>query len=183
MAATKSAALVVLSAPTGVDDTPLKAGSVSRLILRLEPLQQQPPAPVIDLDAATRTNGAKSATLTRWSAAAAAAQDGCLVLDPEGRVVSLSARAAELLDCSDGGAIGRPLLDVVTLIDFDSGETDPPYVDRIPPLAVLSGGSAVHSLIRIRHADDARTTLDVCSVALHDVVGVVVGSISFLSLL
>lgn len=152
-----------------------------RLILRLEPLQAQAAPPVIDLEAATRSNGAKNATLSRWSAAAAAAQDGCLVLDAEGRVVSLSAQAAELLGCSDRGIIGRPLLDVITLIDFDSGDTEPPYADRVAPLAVLVGGAAVHSLMRLRHPDDARATLDVCSVALHAPGGRVVGSLSFLA--
>jgi PAS domain-containing protein len=172
-----------------------KAGSVPRLILRLEPL---PGAhPVIDLNAARSPNGVAApstieaatapsngkpdTSMARWSAAAAAAPDGCLVIDPAGRIVSLSAAAADLLDAGGAGSVGRPLLDVVSLIDFDSGDRAPDYARRIPPLAVLSGHGAVHSLLRVRHADDARVTLDVCSVPLHDTHGAIIGSLSFLA--
>jgi PAS domain-containing protein len=150
---------------------------VPSLILRLEPLQ--PPPVVVDVDEPADS----STPLGRWSAAVAAAQDACLVLDPDGRVVSLSATAAELLDCSDDGVIGRRFADIAALIDFETGETDPDYVSRIPPLAVLSGGGMGRSLIRVRHSDDAPVTLDVCAMALHDAAGRVVGSLSWFATL
>src|SRR5579884_3807978 len=132
------------SAGVQVIESRRQAEFVPSLILRLEPLAPESPhrvpsdllgdvssdfpaSPVIDLaaadDAAAEAAPAAGSdpadpTLRRWSAAAAAAQDGCLVLDPQGQVVSLSATAAELLDCSDNGVIGRRLIDVTTLIDF-----------------------------------------------------------------
>lgn len=175
-----------------------QAGSVARLVLRLQRLEVEPPPgagrqdePVPDIDGASahmaavvdlaRQRPTTDTTLGRWSAVAAAAHDACLVLDPQGQVVSLSAAAAELLDCSDAGVIGRPLLDVTTLIDFDTGEPRPPYEHRVPPLAALSSDGIVRGLIRIRHTDDALVTLDVCGMPLHDAAGRIVGSLSFVS--
>jgi PAS domain-containing protein len=187
------------------------AGCVPRLILRLERLQPEaappdstepakpaPPSdsstvpapdvapnglaagPVVDLSGAGPN---ADTTLGRWSAAVAAAQDGCLVVDPQGQVVSLSATAADLLDCSDAGVIGRRFEDVTELIDFESGETTAEYAHRIPPLAALTTGGTVRTLIRVRHRDDSVVTLDVCGMPLHDAAGRVVGSLSFLGLL
>lgn len=148
---------------------------MSSLILRLERLPRQ----AVDVDVARHT-ATDPAPLSRWSAAAAAAQDACVVLDPGGRVVSLSAAAGALLDCSGAGVIGRRLADIVTLIDLDTGEADPDYAERIPPLAALAGGNS-RSLIRVRHSDDGTLSLDVVSVPLHDALGQVVGSLSFLA--
>jgi PAS domain-containing protein len=134
--------------------------------------------PVVDLGL---NGGNPDTVLGRWSAAVAAAQDGCLVLDPQGQIVSLSARAAELLDCSGAGVIGRRLIDVTTLIDFDTGELFPDYAYRVPPLAALSTGSIARSLIRVRHQDDSQVTLDVCGIPLHDAAGRIVGSLSFVN--
>lgn len=167
---------------------------MSSLILRLERLapddapmtdptfaeDASPPMssrPLVDL----ASGGSTETALGRWSAAAAAAQDGCLVLDPDGQIVSLSATAAELLDCSDGGVIGRRLIDVATLIDFDTGELSPDYAERVPPLAALNTGNIARSLIRVRHRDDSPVTLDVCGVPLHDAAGRIVGSLSFVN--
>jgi len=146
------------------------------LVLRLEPLQ---PAPVIlDLE---RVPADVDTALGRWGSAVAAAQDGCLVLDAAGQVVSLSATAAELLGCSDSGVIGRRLVDVTTLIDFESGAADPEYVERTPPIAVLADGGVRRSLIRVRRRDQAPATLDICGMALHDGAGEIVGSLSWLA--
>lgn len=180
--------------PTGVSvPTRRQAGPVPRLILRLERLQPEPAQALADGARANHRMGSvvdlaghlpnTETTLGRWSATAAAAQDGCLVLDPQGHVVSLSATAAELLDCSDAGVIGRRLADVTELVDFDLGEPDPSYADRVPPLAALRSDSIVRSLMRVRHRDDSRVTLDVCGMPLHDAGGRVVGSLSFLNLL
>lgn len=158
---------------------------MSQLILRLERLERAEPAGrarhVVDLGNANRA-AAASTPLARWIAAVAAAHDPCLVLDREGQVLSMSAAAAELFGCSDIGVIGRGLLDVVDVVDFDSGGSNPDYAARIAPLAVLvSGSGLMRSLMRVRRRDAVRVTLDVASAPIHDGARWTVGSITFLA--
>src|SRR5512146_1243235 len=97
--------------------------AVSKLIMRLErlPGSEAPSTPrhVVDLSDHVRAPAA-STPLARWSASVAAAHDPCVVVDVQGQVLSLSASAAELLGCSDAGVIGRPFIDVVDLVDFET---------------------------------------------------------------
>lgn len=159
---------------------------VPKLILRLERLPAaEPPAPperhVVDLGEHPRPPVAAT-PLARWSASVAAAHDACLVVDADGRLLSMSAAAGELLGCSDQGVIGRPLLDVIELVDFETGAAQPAYAPRVAPLGVLQNGSGLtRSLIRIRHSDGSRVTIDAAAAPLHDVRGQVIGSISFLA--
>jgi PAS domain S-box-containing protein len=164
---------------------------VAKLILRLERLPgaardgESPLAPsarhVVDLGDHGRSPVA-STPLARWSAAVAAAHDPCLVLDLEGQVLSLSVSGAELLGCSDAAVIGRPLLDVLHLVDFDTGALDPDYAARIAPLAVLQSGSGLmRSLLRVRTREGDRLTVDASSAPLHDVRGETIGSLTFLA--
>jgi PAS domain S-box-containing protein len=157
---------------------------VPKLILRLErlPSAESPVAPrhVVDLGDHNRAPAA-STPLARWSASVAAAHDPCLVLDAQGQVLSLSVSAAELLGCSDAGVIGRRLLDVVELVDFDSGAVRPDYAMRVAPLAVLNGNGLMRSLLRVRHHDGSHLTIDTSSAPLHDVRGEIIGSLSFLA--
>jgi len=158
---------------------------VSKLILRLEHLApaDSPSADrhVVDLGENGRSAVA-STPLARWSASVAAAHDPCLVVDAEGQVLSISASAAELLGCSDAGVIGRRLLDVIELVDFDTGAPQPDYAGRIAPIAVLTTGNGLtRSLVRVRHRDDTRVTIDASAAPLHDVRGQVIGSIAFLA--
>src|SRR3954462_5841663 len=87
---------------------------VPKLIMRLERLPGADNGPgarhVVDLGENGRAPAA-STPLARWSASVAAAHDPCVVVDVQGRVLSLSASAAELLGCSDAGVIGRSLTD------------------------------------------------------------------------
>ena len=148
------------------------------------PASATPEAPsrhVVDLGNSHRAAVA-STPLARWIAAVAAAHDACVVLDRDGKVLSMSAGAAELLGCSDIGVIGRGLLDVVEVVDFDSGGLNPDYAARIAPLAVLAKGSGLmRSLLRVRRRDAARVTLDASSAPVHDGGGWTVGSITFLA--
>ena len=162
---------------------------MSELILRLERLERTgrtlPPdgraRDVVDLGNANRAAVA-STPLARWIAAVAAAHDACVVLDRDGQVLSMSAAAAELFGCSDIGVIGRPLLDVVEVVDFDSGGANPDYAARVAPLAVLANGSGLmRSLMRVRRRDAVRATLDVSSAPIHDGGRWTVGSVSFLA--
>jgi len=159
---------------------------VTKLILRLARLDEADGAPVaarhvVDLGDHTRAPAA-STPLARWIATVAAAHDPCLVLDADGQVLSLSTGAAELLGCSDAGVIGRGLLDVIDLVDFDTGTSAPDYAARIAPLAVLTTGSGLmRSLLRVRQSDGTRLTVDASAAPIHDVRGDTVGSFTFLA--
>lgn len=122
-----------------------------------------------------------TAPLARWSATVAAAHDACVLLDPEGHVVSLSVPGATVLGCADAGVIGRPLLDVIKLVDFEAGDSHPDYAQRIPPLAALRFVTLVRGLLRVRQPDDRLITIDAVAAPLHDAAGSVIGSIAFLS--
>jgi PAS domain S-box-containing protein len=158
---------------------------VAKLILRLEALPGSEVGSrtrhVVDLGDHGRAPAA-STPLARWSASVAAAHDPCVVVDVQGRVLSLSVSAAELLGCSDAGVIGRPLLDVIDLVDFETGASRPDYAARIAPLAVLTNSNGLmRSLLRLRHRDGSRLTIDASSAPLHDVRGEIIGSMSFLA--
>jgi PAS domain S-box-containing protein len=119
--------------------------------------------------------------LTRWSAAVAAAHDPCFVIDANGIVISISVAAVELLGCGDMTTIGRHVLDILTLVDLDTGAPDPDYANRITPLAVLDNPGLSRSLIRVRHADGALVSLDTSSAPIRDVTGYPLGSVTFLA--
>jgi len=120
--------------------------------------------------------------LARWSASVAAAHEPCLVLDAHGRVLSLSVSGASLLGCSDVGVIGRPLLSVVDVVDFETGASGPDYAVRVAPLAVLVEGTGLmRSLLRVRLDDGSVRTVDAAAAPIHDVHGSLVGSVTFLA--
>lgn len=175
---------------------------MTKLVLRLEPLALRDvfddapdpePAPVaapaasalplhvVDLESAGLPS-AGPAPLARWVATVAAAHDPCLVLDIDGRVLSVSSSAADVLGCSDVAVIGRPLLDVIDLVDFETGGSQPDYAARIAPLAVLAPNHGLmRSLLRVRRHGNVGRTVDVSSAPLHDANGQTVGSFTFLA--
>jgi PAS domain-containing protein len=160
---------------------------LTKLIFRLEPLQAaqgSSPAParhVVDLGEHARQGGTTS-PLARWIATVAAAHDACLVLDPDAQIASISAAAAELLGCGDTAVVGRALLDVIELVDFETGGSRPDYAPRIAPVAVLAAGSGLmRSLIRLRRSDGGRLTIDASAAPIHDARGETVGSFTFLA--
>jgi PAS domain S-box-containing protein len=134
---------------------------------------------VVDVAAPERLTVATP--LTRWSAAVAAAHDPCFVVDANGILISISVAAVELLGCGETAIIGRHVLDILALVDLDSGAPQPEYADRITPLAVLDNPGLSRSLIRVRHADGALVTLDTSSAPVHDVTGYPLGSVTFLA--
>lgn len=133
------------------------------------------------VDVAAQERIGVATPLTRWSAAVAAAHDPCLVVDSNGIVISISVAAVELLGCGDMTTIGRHILDILALVDLDSGAPEPDYASRITPLAVLDNPGLSRSLIRVRHADGALVTLDTSSAAVRDVTGYPLGSVTFLA--
>jgi PAS domain S-box-containing protein len=135
--------------------------------------------PDIDLAGAERIS--HTISLSRWSAAVAAAHDGCFVLDASGAVVSVSVAAVELLGSGDVTIIGRHILDVITLVDLESGAANPEYAPRITPLVALESPGLARSLMRVRHQDASVVTLDTSSAPIHDVTGNLLGSMTFVS--
>jgi PAS domain S-box-containing protein len=168
---------------------------VPSLILRLESLDDD-----IDSDrdsdpdpAPDRSNGVpsqvdvsdspESATgshrLAGWQAAAESSSDACLLLDARGAVVSASPAAIDALGAAGQPVRGRRLLDVIDVVDLDTGASHPDYAVRITPLATLGGRGLMRSLMRLRCPDGSLVTLDSTSAPLHDADGETIGSISF----
>jgi PAS domain S-box-containing protein len=137
------------------------------------------PARVVDLAASERLGSATP--LSRWSAAVAAAHDGCFVLDRNGVVISISVAAVELLGCGDMAVIGRHILEVINLVDLETGAPNPDYARRITPLVVLDGPGLGRSLIRVRHGDGTSVSLETASAPIHDVSAHLLGSVTFLA--
>lgn len=133
----------------------------------------------VDIAAAERI--ASSSSLNRWSAAVAAAHDGCFVLDVTGAVISVSVAGVELLGSGDGTVIGQHLLDVINLVDLESGAVNPEYAPRITPLVALENPGLARSLMRVRHPDGTVVTLDSSSAPIHDASGQLLGSMTFIS--
>jgi len=141
---------------------------------------QAPDADLRPGDGAVRLVGPPT-PLGRWSEASATSADAALVVDTGGAVVTVSAAAAELLGCGNG-VVGRPLADVLALVDFESGDADPEYSGRIAPLAAVTAGSSLaRSLLRVRHPDGQLVTIDTIAAPLHDGVGRLVGAVCFLA--
>jgi PAS domain S-box-containing protein len=162
------------------------------LILRLEKLEpaaapsevpavlRVPDVGVTGTESAPERPGS-STSLSRWSAAVAAAHDACFVLDATGAVVSISVAGVDLLGCGDETVIGRGILDVIHLVDLDTGSAHPEYASRITPLVVLGAPGLARSLMRVRHDDGTVVTLDSSSAPIHDALAQVLGSITFLA--
>jgi PAS domain S-box-containing protein len=130
----------------------------------------------VDLDSPT---AAASHSLAHWQAAAESSNDACLVLDARGAVVSASPAAIEALGATGQPVRGRRLLDVIDVVDLDTGASHPDYAVRITPLATLGGRGLMRSLMRLRTPDGSLVTLDSTSAPLHDADGATIGSISF----
>ena len=141
------------------------------------PLPGDPP--VVDISAPERTG--TSTPLARWSAAVASAHDACFVLDLNGVLISISIAAIDLLGSGDAPIIGRHILEVIKLVDLESGAPNPDYAPRITALVVLNGPGLARSLMRVRHDDGTVVTLDTSSAPIHDVDAHLIGSVNFLA--
>jgi PAS domain-containing protein len=131
--------------------------------------------------ARARTNDVEP--LASWVAVANGATDACLILDDRGRVAGCSEPAADLLGESRSRMVGRVLVgDVIEIVDFsaDAGPGDS-YALRIPPLLALTSELPTRGLLRVRHGNGRRVTLDAVSAPVHGPGGVLAGSVSFLS--
>jgi PAS domain S-box-containing protein len=122
---------------------------------------------------------AGSHSLAHWQAAAENSSDACLVLDARGSVVGASPAAIEALGAAGQPVRGRRLLEVIDVVDLDTGASHPDYAVRITPLATLGGRGLMRSLMRLRTPDGSLVTLDSTSAPLHHADGTTIGSISF----
>ncbi|MEV5821835.1 hypothetical protein AB0L22_21980 [Micromonospora haikouensis] len=128
----------------------------------------------------------KSDNFGQWSATVTRADEPCLLIDADTRVVAVSASGCELLclGCPDD-VIGLPLLDgCLRLLDFTAhrGELTEQETDKIPPLLALHSGRLARGLLRVQAATAGRTdpTVDAISTpVLTD--GRVAGSLTFFS--
>jgi PAS domain S-box-containing protein len=136
-------------------------------------------ARTVDVIATERLSS--STSLSRWSAAVAAAHDGCFVLDVGGAFISVSVAGVELLGSGDSTIIGRHILDVVKLVDLETGAANPEYAPRITPLVALENPGLARSLMRVRHDGATVVTLDASSAPIHDAAGDLLGSMTFIS--
>jgi len=160
-----------------------------RLVLRLQALpvgsiaEDGSTRHVVDLAPSQRSAPTPTASvLASWSGVVAASHDACLLLDCHGRVVALSPRAGRVLGCGTDGVPGRPLLTLIDLVDFHTGESSPDYAERVAPLAVLQEGiGLVRSLLRVRLPDGSVRTVDAASGPLHDADVGLVGSVTLLA--
>jgi PAS domain-containing protein len=112
---------------------------------------------------------------------ASGSTDACLVLDDRGRVAGCSPPAAEMLGELRQTMLGRVLVgDVIELVDFSAaaGPGDS-YAMRIPPLLALTSEMPSRGLLRVRHGNGKRVTLDAVSAPVHGPSGILAGSVSF----
>ncbi|MER5332706.1 hypothetical protein [Micromonospora sp. NPDC002717] len=122
----------------------------------------------------------------QWSSTVSHADEPCLLIDAETRVIAVSASGCELLCLgTPEDVIGLPLLDGgLRLLDFTAnrGELTEPEIDKIPPLLALSSGRLARGLLRVQaaSADRPDSTVDAISTpVLTD--GLVAGSLTFFS--
>ena len=168
----------------------VRGSGMAKLVLRLQALptgtvaDAAAPRHVVDLVQPRAAPTPTPTTLARWSRVTATSHDPCLLLDDQGRVVSVSTTAGQLLGCGNDGVVGRHLLPLLHLLDFDTGASAPDYAHRVAPLAVLEEGAGlVRSLLRVRHPDGQVRTLDAAAAPLHDGEGRLVGSLTLFALL
>ncbi|MET8280440.1 hypothetical protein [Micromonospora sp. NPDC005174] len=122
----------------------------------------------------------------QWSSTVGRADEPCLLIDADTRVVAISTAGCQLLCLGEpAGLIGRPLLDGgLHLLDFTAnrGELTEAEIDKIPPLLALSSGRLARGLLRVQAASvgcpDA--TVDAISTPLLTD-GAVAGSLTFFS--
>ncbi|MFI6264352.1 PAS domain-containing protein [Micromonospora sp. NPDC051006] len=122
----------------------------------------------------------------QWSSTVSHADEPCLLIDADTKVVAISAAGCELLCLGKPeDLIGLPLLDGgLRLVDFTAnrGELTDQEIDKIPPLLALSSGRLARGLLRVQAAPEGSSdaTVDAISTpVLTD--GSVAGSLTFFS--
>jgi hypothetical protein len=122
----------------------------------------------------------------QWSAMVSHAEEPCLLIDADTRVVAISSAGCDLLCLgAPEDVVGLPLLEGgLRLLDFTAarGELTEQETDKIPPLLALHSGRLARGLLRVQPAGDDTpdATVDAISTpVLTD--GSVAGSLTFFS--
>ncbi|PZG01339.1 hypothetical protein [Micromonospora deserti] len=117
----------------------------------------------------------------QWSCTVSRADEPCLLIDADTRVVAVSASGCELLCLgAPEDVIGLPLLDGgLRLLDFTANRGELTEPDKIPPLLALSSGRLARGLLRVQGASADATVDAISTPVLTD--GAVAGSLTFFS--
>ncbi|MEH0936833.1 PAS domain-containing protein [Micromonospora psammae] len=122
----------------------------------------------------------------QWSATVSHADEPCLLIDADTRVVAISSSGCDLLCLgAPEDVVGLPLLEGgLRLLDFTAArhELTEQETDKIPPLLALHSGRLARGLLRVQAAgaESSDATVDAIStpVLTH---GGVAGSLTFFS--
>ena len=102
-----------------------------------------------------------------WAERVTEAQETALLLNERGRVVAISTGAALALNLDPTTCIGKPLLDLVVVVDFTA--TGVPVEDpdvQLPPLKALRSRTMARGLVRLRLGRGVLVTYDCVGVPL-----------------
>ncbi|MGK5445717.1 PAS domain-containing protein [Micromonospora sp. URMC 105] len=128
----------------------------------------------------------ESDNVGQWSATVSHADEPCLLIDSDTRVVAISSSGCRLLCLgAPEDVVGLPLLEGrLRLLDFTAarGELTEQDTDKIPPLLALHSGRLARGLLRIQAAgeDAPDATVDAISTPVL-ATGAVAGSLTFFS--
>jgi hypothetical protein len=113
-----------------------------------------------------------SGGIAAWADRVSEAQETALLLNERGRVVAISTGAALALNLDVSSCIGKPLLDLVVVVDFSATgvPVDDPDV-QLPPLKALRSLTMARGLVRLRLGRGVLTTYDCVGVPLAGGVG------------
>lgn len=105
--------------------------------------------------------------IAAWADRVTEAQETALLLNERGRVVAISTGAALALNLDLSSCVGKPLLDLVVVVDFSATgvPVDDPDV-QLPPLKALRSLTMARGLVRLRLGRGVLTTYDCVGVPL-----------------
>ncbi|HUR51016.1 MAG TPA: hypothetical protein VMZ11_02720 [Mycobacteriales bacterium] len=108
-----------------------------------------------------------SAGVAAWALRVNEAQETALLLNDRGRVIAISTGAALVLGLDPTGCLGRPLLELIVLVDFSASglPVEDPEV-QLPPLKALRSRSMARGLVRLRLGAGVLVTYDCVGVPL-----------------
>jgi hypothetical protein len=102
-----------------------------------------------------------------WAQRVMEAQETALLLNARGHVVAMSTGAALALNLDVMACLGRPLLELVVVVDFSA--TGVPVEDadvQLPPLKALRSHTMARGLVRLRLGGGVLVTYDCVGVPL-----------------
>jgi hypothetical protein len=123
--------------------------------------------PLLQLQPRTAADDTTSVGVGAWTRRITEAQETALLLNNRGRVVAISTGAALALNLDAATAVGKPLMELLTLIDFSA--TGVPVEDpdvQLPPLKALRSQSMARGLVRLRLRGGVLATYDCVGVPL-----------------